>query len=471
MLAPRAGPIVAESQRDYDSILIRSLIFLVPGLDLLLLLAHQSRKACELKDNQDVQRRILGVMRVWMDNKHAEAAAWDDDLFDSIMLNGMNAGESLVGLCHRLQLDRRSAQTNQAHELRRTQTASRGITMTKQLRSASSLLNIHALDPMNILTLNEKILAQYLAAVDLVLFRAATDSDQVEHWIQHSRSDAALEHHRCPVQQTQLFEERAAVIKHWVQVVILVSRTPGSRANAYKMFVRVVKLLISYGDLEGASVTLGALVSDRLSRSSFPITWHALEAEGLTGQLRNVQYMLNDKYEATLSSLADPVIPLFTGHRGLLHKVARQFGRPDIFDLKALATNSEELTTRVPASQALGYKYEVSVHGVGPLLDLSKYIRMWGDIDAARVRVRAGHAFGTVGQAAFVSQLYGLEMNKRNDVDEVNHDLEVVSEMIESSMLRSFTLTMNNTNPDDAQRQAVLEALCKSAMTDEAGWI
>ncbi|KAI9823778.1 MAG: hypothetical protein M1832_002335 [Thelocarpon impressellum] len=470
VLAPVFTSRTYEQMIAYDTLIAQSIFFLADRLDLLGFMAERFKEA-EALEAPGLQLKILTLLNVWLECKPEDVVEWDDEPLNLVLNSARNKRGVVADTCRQLGRKVSAVRVQDSKHEAMLQKTSKAITWKGEVHAAISFLENFAPETTELDCVEVNLLAKYLAAVDLVFFREATQPKQLELKLKQLHGGGTPTHltnldHRQMIQRAGRLAMRAEMIKHWTLCSVFNTRSPERRGHVASQFVFVAHRLITYGDLEGASVIVNALRSDCFTRQDFPVTWWHMERLGSAGVLDNVSAMLTDSYKRTLTNLADPVTPIFTGKQGLFAKMLEEHSSMPHFIRTALNTLEGQEARCVPAETALKYAWEPRMLASGPLLDLSKYERMWQLHAAARARVKVAHPYGTVTRDAYVMQLYepgrfcwGTEEGFCPTKPTPNKQLDALSELVERSILRRWTMMAPGALSLEDSRPMVLQAL------------
>ncbi|KAI9850500.1 MAG: hypothetical protein M1838_005564 [Thelocarpon superellum] len=468
------GPVFPKGlapQKKYTSLVLRSLPLLAPDFDLLKFLAERFTEAHGLKCGR-MQVKILLLLETWAEIKEDECVKWDPEMLD-VFLRGNVIDDGLVHVTAQTLARRISTlQKERRDRLKETEfmdymeymyggtpeypetaegtlmTEVQAVTLNRrsEYRDAIKALKPAPSRQSAVMILDHALLAQYLAAVDLIFFREAVDPTGLETRLKHHPFTGSVSVITPELLRACRLDKRSKMIRQWVLFSILNTDRPTKRAQMVTKFVKVAELLVFYGDLHGADVIVRA-IEEKFSRDAFKVSWRDLDKEGISGLLENLSYMLGARYEDTLENLLDPVIPIFAGRTGLRQEITKEYTRNVHLVRESYNALDGKTTRNVDASLAIPYAHDAVTLLRGAVLDLAKFKKLWDLVDAARDRVVETHLFGTVSKNSFLTELYDPGCSAWGPRDQlslasaspfVNDKLDNISVDVERSIMRAW---------------------------------
>ncbi|KAI9845019.1 MAG: hypothetical protein M1837_005163 [Sclerophora amabilis] len=462
-----------DTQRCYQKLITHSVLFLA-DVDLLGLLEHEFRRATD----SHRRYRILGTLQTWLAEQPEDALHWNQNTFDTIFDSTKDIGDEIADQCRKLSFELSAIHSNEKKHESYLQKSSRRIDLKLELDQAVTRVEQNRSEIDWIYDVGADHLAQYLAALDLIFFREAVRPKQLRLKLKDATPDGPSDRVKDPLRRGMItranrLEKREKMLRHWVQYECMLSGGRHQRARLMKFFVNVAKALLHYGDFQGATTIVNALLTHNLSKTCFPQTWKILDAEGVAGDLRCLQYAVEEGYDSALRTANDPVVPIWTGPKGILRKITEEYDSPShrIRETLNVVKGKGIVSTTFPSE----FPYP-AIRGDLPsphhLHDLSKYARLWQVVLDARARIQTCHTFGTLGRDAYALHIFEpaahITLPVREGTFRVNRFLGSLSEGVEKAILRAWMVRAGAVMSEAHTRRFVLDYLYNNAACAEA---
>ncbi|KAF8467339.1 ras guanine nucleotide exchange factor domain-containing protein [Kalaharituber pfeilii] len=249
-------------------------------------------------------------------------------------------------------------------------------------------------------------LAKYFSALDLILFRDASENRTLRAWFKQVNGKILLPEDYPLIKKVERVLRRADMLRDWVAYEILSVQTSNVAITYIEKFIELAQFLCRFGNFQTSITILDTLTSELVT--GVPELWERVSTgkKAILEDLKRLQ--TDDGYVEALSSASLPVVPSLGKFLRQVHQI-----EAETFYYLDSGNKKRHMDLNLDKCGYTHYPEGFSPSSVTakpneppPLIDIVKHGSFFHQISLARQKAWRAHNFERLSRQAWVFSLY-----------------------------------------------------------------